>query len=457
MLQVSNGIYNPNLDKKYLKMKMEINIRQELKNIEDVCTKIVTQTLTPMNNMNRLITSKSKGSTLNLRQISSVVGQQDISGHRVEFKFTDRTLPHYYRFDYSAKAGGFVENSYMDGLSPEETFFHAMGGREGVIDTAVKTAGVGYVSRRLIKATEDVKVTYDLTVRNSMNNIIQFQYGDDNMDVIKIEKQKLELIELDNNEMKKKYYYDLNNKDDKIYLSLTEELKKELQSDKSIQKTIDKEYEDLSNYRTDLRDKYFSNMNTMDNWFLSPINLFRLIHNIRYGFKISDSQISDLNPKYILENNEILIESFMKYIKEKEAMILLKVLIKSLLSTKQCISKWRFTKETYDFVIEKVKNKILNSFAQPGEEVGILVAQSYYEELQQGTLNTFHTAGTGQTVTSTVVRFQEIINVSKSIKAPQMRVYLKDEYNDSLEMVEYARSKIIYTKMEDIVLKTMIL
>ena len=106
MLQVSNGIYNPNLDKKYLKMKMEINIRQELKNIEDKCTKIVTQTLTPMNNMNRLITSKSKGSTLNLRQISSVVGQQDISGHRVEFKFTDRTLPHYYRFDYSAKAGG---------------------------------------------------------------------------------------------------------------------------------------------------------------------------------------------------------------------------------------------------------------------------------------------------------------------------------------------------------------
>ena len=436
---------------------MENEIRGSLQVVEDECTKIIKNTLTPMNNISRLINSGSKGSKLNLRQISALVGQQDITGHRIEFKFTDRTLPHYFKFDYSAEACGFCKNSFLHGLSPQETFFHAMGGRMGVIDTAVKTAGVGYVSRRLIKATEDVKVMYDLTIRNSMNHIIQFQYGDDNMDPTTIEKQKLELIKMDNNEMRKTFYYDLNNKKDNIYFSLNEEITKTLQGDKNIQDLVEKEYDDLLNHRNSLRDKYFSNMLTMDNDFLSPINLFRMIHNIRFGFKILDSQISDLNPKYILEKNEQLIKSFMKYIKEKDAMILLKVLIKSLLSTKKCIVEWRFTKHTYDFIIEKIKNKILNSFVQPGEEVGILVAQSYYETLQQNTLNTFHTAGTGHAITSTVVRFAEIINVSKNIKAPEMIIFLKEEYSNSLEMAEYARSKIIYTKMEDIVLKTSIL
>jgi len=457
LLQVSKGIYHPNLDKKYLKIKIETDIRQSLRGIEDYCTKVVSSDLDPMNNINRLVVSGSKGSTLNMRQISGIVGQQDISGHRVEFKWTDRTLPHYFKYDYSASACGFCKNSFLEGLSPQETFFHAMGGRMGVIDTAVKTAGVGYVSRRLIKATEDIKVMYDLTVRNSMNHIIQFQYGDDNMDPIMIEKQKLELIKLDNNELKETYYYDLNDKKDDIYLSLDDQTTKEILKDKSIQNMVEEEYSDLLEYRDNLREKYFCNIVTMDNDFLSPVNLFRLIHNIRFGFKITNSQLSDLNPKYILESNDKLISSFMYYIKEKDAMILLKVLIKSLLSTKKCITEWRFTRHTYDYLLEKLKDKILNSFVQPGEEVGILVAQSYYETLQQSTLNTFHTAGTGHAITSTVVRFSEIINVSKTVKAPQMIVYLKNEYSSTMEMAQYAMSKIIYTKMEDIVKSTSIL
>ena len=83
--------------------------------------------------------------------------------------------------DYSPEAKGFVQNSYLAGLTPQEFFFHAMGGREGLIDTAVKTAETGYIQRRLVKAMESAMVKYDGTIRVSNNNIIQFRYGEDGL------------------------------------------------------------------------------------------------------------------------------------------------------------------------------------------------------------------------------------------------------------------------------------
>ena len=86
-------------------------------------------------------------------------------------------MPHFIKDDYGPESRGFVENSYLAGLTPSEFYFHAMGGREGLIDTAVKTAETGYIQRRLIKAMESVMVQYDGTVRNSVGQVIQFRYG----------------------------------------------------------------------------------------------------------------------------------------------------------------------------------------------------------------------------------------------------------------------------------------
>ena len=88
-------------------------------------------------------------------------------------------------------ASGFVESSFISGLSPEELFFHAMGGRVGLIDTAVKTSQTGYIQRRLIKGLEDLKVEYDMTVRNNKQKIVQFNYGDDGIDTVRVENQIL--------------------------------------------------------------------------------------------------------------------------------------------------------------------------------------------------------------------------------------------------------------------------
>ena len=245
-------------------------------------------------------------------------------------------------------------------MEPYETFFHAMGGRVGVIDTAVKTAGVGYVSRRLVKALEDISVRYDFTVRNANNNIIQFAYGDDNMDPTSIEKQKLIFIEYNNKKMLEEFYYDISKKDNIVFEVLEESIVTEFLKQNKNENIIKDEYEYLLKNRDIVRNKYFKNMKTLDLTFSSPINLFRIINNIKDKFKISISQKSDLDPSYIIKSTDNLINSFMKYIREKDSMILLKLLIKSLLSTKKCIYEYRFTKIIFNHTLKLLKIKYIN-------------------------------------------------------------------------------------------------
>lgn len=134
-----------------------------------------------------MATSGSKGSNINVSQMVAVVGQQIIGGKRVTDGFQDRSLPHFPKNSRQPPSKGFVRNSFFSGLSPSEFLFHAISGREGLVDTAVKTAETGYMSRRLMKSLEDLSIQYDNTVRNSSSNIVQFQYGDDKLDPVDME------------------------------------------------------------------------------------------------------------------------------------------------------------------------------------------------------------------------------------------------------------------------------
>ena len=131
--------------------------------------------------------SGSKGSSINVSQMVAVVGQQIIGGKRVADGFQDRSLPHFIKNARQPPSKGFVRNSFFSGLTPTEFLFHAVSGREGLVDTAVKTAETGYMSRRLMKSLEDLSSRYDETVRNSALNVIQFQYGDDKLDPVDME------------------------------------------------------------------------------------------------------------------------------------------------------------------------------------------------------------------------------------------------------------------------------
>ena len=175
---------------------------------------VALKNLSYNNRMLNLIKSGSKGSDINMGQMIACVGQQAVDGKRVPLGFTDRSLPHFTKYDDGAAARGFVENSFMNGLSPTEFFFHAMGGREGLIDTAVKTSETGYIQRKLIKGLEDARVMADLTVRDANGNIIQFLYGDDGFNSEKIEKQSLHTIGKSNKDLVAEFnlsLYDLEN------------------------------------------------------------------------------------------------------------------------------------------------------------------------------------------------------------------------------------------------------
>ena len=134
-----------------------------------------------------MATSGSKGSNINVAQMVAVVGQQIIGGERVADGFQDRSLPHFPKNARQPPSKGFVRNSFFTGLNPTEFLFHAISGREGLVDTAVKTAETGYMSRRLMKSLEDLSTQYDDTVRNSSSNVVQFQYGDDKLDPVDME------------------------------------------------------------------------------------------------------------------------------------------------------------------------------------------------------------------------------------------------------------------------------
>ena len=140
-----------------------------------------------------------------------MVGQQNVEGKRIPFGFRHRTLPHFIKDDYGPESRGFVENSYLAGLTPSEFFFHAMGGREGLIDTAVKTSETGYIQRRLIKAMESVMVAYDGTVRNSNQYVVQLCYGEDGMAGEHIEFQNLGTVKPNNSTFRRKFFFDVSN------------------------------------------------------------------------------------------------------------------------------------------------------------------------------------------------------------------------------------------------------
>lgn len=170
---------------------LESNLGGELSKIRETAGEILRKNLPRHNAPLIMAISGSKGSNINLCQMIACVGQQMVNGARMPNGFFDRSLPHFEPFSKYPAAKGFVSNSFFTGLTATEFFFHTMGGREGLVDTAVKTAETGYMQRRLMKALEDLVLKYDNTVRSSDETIIQFTYGDDGLDPLFMDENKL--------------------------------------------------------------------------------------------------------------------------------------------------------------------------------------------------------------------------------------------------------------------------
>ena len=165
---------------------LEMKIMQTLGKARDSAGDIADDHFTGDNPAVVMAQSGARGSMLNLTQMAGCVGQQAVRGERINRGYEDRTLSHFKPNDLSADAHGFVENSYRNGLTPKEFFFHAMGGREGLVDTAVRTSKSGYLQRRLINALSELEAQYDGTVRDTSDTVVQFEFGEDGTSPVRV-------------------------------------------------------------------------------------------------------------------------------------------------------------------------------------------------------------------------------------------------------------------------------
>ncbi|KAL9939377.1 hypothetical protein V8E36_002190 [Tilletia maclaganii] len=431
-----------------IRESFESNVNRTLNKARDTVGSEAEKKLPDWNNVKQMVIAGSKGSFINISQMSACVGQQIVEGKRVPFGFRYRTLPHFTKDDFSPESRGFVENSYLRGLTAQEFFFHAMAGREGLIDTAVKTAETGYIQRRLIKALEDIMVCYDGTVRNSMNNIIQFAYGEDGLDGAMVEKQFLITHKLSDAEFRRRFRVDLHEGGFKKGT-----LQAGLVDSPDLQDLLDDEFTQLEADRETLRREIFK---TDRNEAMLPLNIARLVMNARQQFHIDHRKPSDLAPEEIINGVKNTLKKLVvirgsdpiSEAAQHNATLLFSIHLRAYLASKHVIETLRINKSAFEWILGEIEVQFMRSVAHPGEMCGCLAAQSIGEPATQMTLNTFHYAGvSSKNVTLGVPRLKEIINCAENVKTPSLTVYLQQPYNQTEQGAKEIQTKLTHTKL----------
>jgi len=412
------------------------------------------KSLSKTNRFITMVNAGSKGSKVNIAQMICLVGQQTIDGKRVPYGFDSRTLPHYSKYDDSPAARGFVENSFIAGLTPSEVFFHAMGGRVGLIDTAVKTSQTGYIQRRLIKGMEDIKVEYDMTVRNNKNRIVQFSYGEDGIDTVKIEHSNMNFIAMTPDEIYAHFYVPVGGDSE-----TTSELKAVFSKTafsrmKKQQKLCDEKSKKYTEYLMKTREeivvKVFKNKNTTDAYL--PLSFSHIVANVAGMQKINKNSEVDITP---LETFILLEETYARFEQLQYAppTELFKVMYYYSLTPRDLLMVKRFNRKAIVALAEMMVLMYKRAIVAPGEMVGMIAAQSIGEPTTQLTLNTFHLAGhsSKSQVTRGLPRIEELLSLSENTKNPSTTIYLKPSDESNKDAAADLIPTIELTRLEDIV------
>jgi len=432
--------------------EFELQVGNVLNNATSETGNIGVKSLDPSNRFVKIVKSGSKGSMLNISQMISCLGQQSIDGKRVPYGFDNRTLPHFSKYDDSPEARGFVKNSYISGLTAPELFFHAMGGRMGLIDTAVKTSTTGYIQRRLVKGLEDLKVEYDGTVRNNMGKIVQFTYGDDGAETTRVENQSIPLVNMSIEDIY--MYYDLvgiNDGENKDLLQIytTDAAKRFRKQRENTKRMCMERIKTMIDYRDELVDKVFKFKN--ENTIKSPIAFQHIIQNIQGQLNLTSNNAVDITPQEFIEICDTTLAKLKKMFPDVTR--LFEILFYFNLSPKEILIKKRFNQQAISILMEQIVMNYKKSIVHPGEMVGVIAGQSIGEPTTQLTLNTFHLSGvaTKSNVTRGVPRIEEILRLTRNPDKPSATVFLKpvDQY-DKDKATNYC-NMIQHTKLIDVV------
>lgn len=332
----------------------------------------------PRNQMQTMTTSGAKGSAVNANLISCNLGQQVLEGRRVPVMVSGKTLPSFRPFDTKVRAGGYITDRFLTGVKPQEYYFHAMAGREGLIDTAVKTSRSGYLQRCIIKGMEGLKAQYDSSVRDADGSIVQFLYGEDGLDVTK-QKHLTDYKFLAEN-----------------YLSVVAQL------------NMREEFAKLKDIgASDWNKRAMKSVKkTGDIGAMDPV---LAIHNPGAVYGSTSETFAASSKEYCERNPHNLIRDKKNKEKTADSMI---------------------SKRTFQTLID---TKYMKSVVDPGEAVGIVAGQSIGEPSTQMTLNTFHLAGhSAKNVTLGIPRLREIVmTASRSISTPTMTLHLIGELDEN--------------------------
>ncbi|KAJ1718388.1 DNA-directed RNA polymerase III subunit C1 (rpo31), partial [Coemansia erecta] len=395
---------------------LENTISGKLSKVRDMAGGICMEELSRFNAPLIMATCGSKGSPINVCQMVACVGQQIVSGSRIADGFTDRTLPTFLKRSRTPEAKGFVASSFYTGLYPTEFFFHAASGREGLVDAAVKTAETGYMQRRLVKAFEDLRVQYDSSVRNSVGNVVQFEYGGDSLDPYCLEgdgvpvrythnwkhiRNTIPISEDDQHlaPFQIRHFVDDVLKEPRFVNWASEDWRE------ATQQFV---YEQLAGRLAALRDAY--GLEPFDD---IPEEIAEDAAAAKKpkprGRKPKNSQPEESSADAAARKSEAIMAWSLVDADADAEVACRRAVDNMLLITRKLLTSF------LDLCIEKYQR----SRVDPGTAVGAVGAQSIGEPTTQMTLKAFHFAGiASMNVTMGVPRIKEIINAAKNISTP---------------------------------------
>lgn len=449
--QVQIGVFENNTGKTNQE-EFETQVNNILNQATSESGKIGLKNLSKENRFVTMVNAGSKGSDLNISFMISCLGQQNVDGKRIPYGFDHRTLPHYSKYDDSPVARGFVESSYINGLTPQEVFFHAMGGRVGLIDTAVKTSTTGYIQRRLIKGLEDLMVGYDMTIRTNKNKIVQFAYGDDNIDTVKVENQSIPLVSMSVQDIYA--HFNIPNENGKFKTLSNIFLKNTMTRYKKQTNDMETYCMKYTNMMIEMRDEIIKNIfkYKADTVVNSPVAFSYIINNIQGQVNITSSSLVDITPVEAFEMLEECFENLNK-IYYAPPTLLFKTLFFYYLSPVDLLIVKRFNQTALKLLLDTITIDYKRAIVAPGEMVGMIAGQSIGEVSTQMTLNTFHFAGVASksNVTRGVPRIEEILSLSSEPKNPSLTIYMKQEDQTQKEKAQVIMNMLEHTRLEEIV------
>ena len=376
--------------------ELELKIKQQLNTGRDLIGKVILNDTTP-NRLTDMVKAESKGNPLNIAQIRGCLGQSEVEGKRTPLNMDRRSLPFYARDDDSAAARGFIANSFLTGITPQEYMFHAMAGRIGIIDTAVKTSETGYIQRRLIKTMEDVCVSPDHTVRDAMGNIVEFQYGEDGYDACRLETISTDAFNfhtISTHEFNNRFVHQFEPLYWETYLMSHETLTEySAVTMEVVQQALEEEYAVLVQFKEEFRRK----ISVLEERLCSPIHLERVIKNVqaKHGAAAAAAtsfvQMSPYTTYNMVKGHITKMKHFMVSQSQsavyrnrgKHTLFILEALMRVCLHSKVVMTTLKLSREALAEVLHECYKMFLRGLVNPGEMVGIIASQSIGEPATQ--------------------------------------------------------------------------